>query len=468
MGWRFTPLTGVEGGVKIDPDIPSQDFGFNNQDFTDSYELIIRPEFTQPNETALIEVVGTGGVRIESYVISNIDKNIYYISRDRFGNLETELFGSFSANTDITIQRKREYHWWPPTCTGDRCDYGIDIPGGLIFAKWRIGKSAIAQDPSLPGTGPMHPSHINVKSSSKFFVTKFAVRDFFPLLEHALLGIKPSVPFYKQNSGDFLTLEIEKPFFNQISNISVEVSGVPATNIQVISPTEIKFLPPQNLSKGEKEISFKAYCSSEDIDYEITVQEKLMYHVSNSPLVIDDMNISNSLLTEGTNYLIKLTASGGGHKNKHFELISGALPTGMHMTPSGNIVGVPSLTGIFSCFVRAYDNTGEEQIKLLFIEVEENTGAKNEDNGVLGNSETMEISFFPNPSSDFLNVQLKNMEGSLSRSVTIYSLSGEIMYVLPNAEIINKIDVSSFTNGTYLVKVVTDGEIYIKKFAIIK
>jgi len=42
------------------------------------------------------------------------------------------------------------------------------------------------------------------------------------------------------------------------------------------------------------------------------------------------------------------------------------------------------------------------------------------------------------------------------------------MYALQHAGLISKVDVSNFSNGTYLIEVVIDGKSTIEKFAIIK
>lgn len=406
-GMEVTPLTINEGGVRVKPELPNQGFGFDNPNATNSYEIIIRTEFTQPNETTIVEVVGTGGFIIESYIISNIDKNIYYVNRDKFGNLETELIGKFTEGEDIVIQRARQYSWWPPVCTGPICSYGAGpIPGGVVVvAKWNISKIANTQDnpPTVPST--INPINIVVKSTSKFTIAKFALRDFLPELQHPLLGLKPNTGFYRQNSGASLSLVIEQPFFNELTDITITVDNIPVNAIQVVSPTEISFTPPQNLSKGVKHIDFSGFNASENTIYEIIINESLRYHASQEPLILNDFDLSKSLLEKNKNYLIKLTSTGGGHQNEQYQLISGMLPTGMHLTPSGNIVGKPSETGVFGFFVKAYDNTGEEYTKLFFIEVKEEVSNRMalvpEDQQ---NRNT--ITLYPNPASDFIIINL--------------------------------------------------------------
>jgi hypothetical protein len=463
---EVTPISNQEiGGVIVKPELPTQGFGFHNPTARNSYELIIRPEFTSINETALIEVKGEGGFVIESYLISNSDKKIYYTNRDKYGNIETSLFGSFSTGTDIVIQRAREYSWWPPVCSGPRCDYGIDIPDLLIFARWRIGAVARTQDYPPSAESTINPVTIDVKSTSKMFITKFAIRDFIPELTHPLLGLKTENKFYRQNSGNQIALTIDQTFFNQLANIDITVDGIQVTNIQIFSGTEIRFTPPQNLPKGDKTINFSAYSASENTQYEIQIDENLSYHSSPLPLVIDDFDITKSLLQTNQTYLIKLQSSGGGHKNHHFELISGGLPTGMHLTPSGNIVGKPNNVGVFGFFVKASDNTGEEFIKLFFIEVEQ--GVSNKSLSV-STEEITDISFYPNPVENILNVNLSRQGVDTKSKIRILNLSGQVVYSNSTSENSIQIDFSSFQNGQYIVEVKQGDNFFIEKISIIK
>lgn len=455
--------------MKVKPDIPNQGFGFNNPEARNSYELIIRPEFNNSDETALVEVKGEGGFVIESYLISNADKNIYFTSRDKYGNTETSLFGSFNTGEEIVIQRAREYSWWPPKCTGPRCDYGIDIPDLLVFARWRIGKVARTQDVPPNAESTINPVSINITSKSKLFIARFAIRDFIPELTHPLLNLEAMDKFYQQGSGEEMSLTIDNSYFNQLKDIEITVDGHQVNNVQVNSGNEITFIPPQNLSRGEKTILFSALSASEDTLFEINIEENLYYHLSSSPLIIADFDISKSLLKTNQSYLIKLNSSGGGHQNHKFNLISGSFPPGMVLTPSGNIVGRPTEVGVYGFFVEASDKTGEKFIKLFYIEVEQGANGKsletnNED------YESKRLSVYPNPTKSVLNIDLSTeKDNSLSStSIRILSLKGEVVY----SEISNKdsiqIDLGSLQNGQYIVEIRQGNKYFTEKINIIK
>jgi hypothetical protein len=465
-GMEITPISNQEiGGVIIKPDLPKQGFSFNNPNARNSYELIIRPEFTDDHETALIEIQGEGGFIIESYLISNVDKKIYYINRDKYGNLDTSIFGGFSIGTDIIIQRAREYSWWPPVCTGPRCDYGIDIPGGVIFARWRIGSVARTQETPPTAESTINPTNIVVKTKSKIFVSKFTIRDFIPQLTHPLLALRTNNKFYRQNSGNEISLIINEPFFNLLSNFNISINGIQANNIQVISATEIRFTPPQNLDKGEKNINFLAYSSLENTQYEIQIDENLTYHSCINPLFIKDFDISKSLLELDQTYLIKLDSEGGEQKNHHFTLISGSLPKGMQLTPSGNIVGKTEETGVYGFFIKASDNSGEEYIKLFFIEVEIGKSKK-----LLDNSSTIKtnLSFYPNPVNNILNLEFPELKQQEKTIFKIFKISGEVVYFNSSFENFIQIDFSSFQNGQYVIEVVQGDKFFTERIDVIR
>lgn len=72
--------------------------------------------------------------------------------------------------------------------------------------------------------------------------------------------------------------------------------------------------------------------------------------------------------------------------------------------------------------------------------------------------DSQEIVLFPNPASDRITVQSKN---SIVKSVTIYSLSGQL--VLKAIDNLQDVDVSKLSSGVHLVKVETDKGTFFKR-----
>jgi hypothetical protein len=72
-----------------------------------------------------------------------------------------------------------------------------------------------------------------------------------------------------------------------------------------------------------------------------------------------------------------------------------------------------------------------------------------------------EIGVYPNPSSGIINVM--NAKGS---TVMVVNVLGEIISTINNASDLESIDLSSFGNGTYVVKVVSDQGILTKKIVL--
>ena len=76
-------------------------------------------------------------------------------------------------------------------------------------------------------------------------------------------------------------------------------------------------------------------------------------------------------------------------------------------------------------------------------------------NHPLNQSPTQSINIYPNPARDVLNVELP--VGVINAQVSIYNISGQMVY--SERYVTNPIDISRFTNGTYIVRVVADGRI---------
>ena len=71
------------------------------------------------------------------------------------------------------------------------------------------------------------------------------------------------------------------------------------------------------------------------------------------------------------------------------------------------------------------------------------------------------VSLFPNPTSNILNIRVDNQQ---IESVKIYNLLGkEVIQLSAKNETLNKIDISHFTNGIYILQIKTDSNSYTKK-----
>ena len=64
------------------------------------------------------------------------------------------------------------------------------------------------------------------------------------------------------------------------------------------------------------------------------------------------------------------------------------------------------------------------------------------------------FSLFPNPANEFLNIKAK--ETITLKSIAIYNLLGQMVFVFPNANQVDRIDISNLKYGSYFIKLVTD------------
>jgi len=72
------------------------------------------------------------------------------------------------------------------------------------------------------------------------------------------------------------------------------------------------------------------------------------------------------------------------------------------------------------------------------------------------------FTLFPNPAKSFLNISMK--ETIEVKSISIYNTLGQSVLVIPNAEKVSKIDVSSLTSGNYFIKINSDKGILNARF----
>ena len=71
------------------------------------------------------------------------------------------------------------------------------------------------------------------------------------------------------------------------------------------------------------------------------------------------------------------------------------------------------------------------------------------------------IHIYPNPSTGIVNVE--NVAGS---TILVYNVLGEVVSSIANADQFNAIDLSSFDNGTYIIKILSNNDVYTKKLVL--
>src|SRR5690606_10160727 len=74
-------------------------------------------------------------------------------------------------------------------------------------------------------------------------------------------------------------------------------------------------------------------------------------------------------------------------------------------------------------------------------------------------SSSLAIALYPNPSSNFVNIHIKDLT---LKSVAFYSITGQL--VLKVTENMDQIDVSKLSSGVHLVKIETDKDTFFKRF----
>lgn len=67
--------------------------------------------------------------------------------------------------------------------------------------------------------------------------------------------------------------------------------------------------------------------------------------------------------------------------------------------------------------------------------------------------EEMKILVYPNPTKEFLKVEIINMPESISSELRIYDLSGTEMLVMRNFSSLTELDLSQFRDGIYVLRI---------------
>jgi len=69
---------------------------------------------------------------------------------------------------------------------------------------------------------------------------------------------------------------------------------------------------------------------------------------------------------------------------------------------------------------------------------------------------------YPNPSSDYLVVQLPS--GSLKAAISVFDLAGRLMKTSSITSSANKVDVQDLSTGMYILKIESEGKTGSKQF----
>ena len=105
---------------------------------------------------------------------------------------------------------------------------------------------------------------------------------------------------------------------------------------------------------------------------------------------------------------------------------------------------------------RHYDCTDMFQLKLDDVVLPESNNGINPLSGT-------NVQIFPNPATDVLNIS-----NAANTTIVIYNVVGEVVTSIENAEVLNTISLADFENGTYIVKIMSEGSVYNRKFVVNK
>jgi hypothetical protein len=166
-------------------------------------------------------------------------------------------------------------------------------------------------------------------------------------------------------------------------------------------------------------------------------KQEYVYDIHNN--VIENI-IMDNFLTDGVKYVYEFDDNNNGIKE---ELFFGANNTWWNVTFTANIPynnNMSVFNSEYSCI----------HIELSYTKTPKPAGIEE-----VGQS-TQEITIYPNPSKDYINISVENDE---IENVQIYNLTGKLV----KQEKSNKININDLPTGMYIIKVETDSGNCIKK-----
>jgi len=373
---KVSPRNG-EGGVSITNPLTSPALNSNNQLTETGYNFQITPSLSDPSDQMTIKVLGDKNKLIETYTFDNTTQTILLTTGTKFGATQTVEFSDFEPNDTNDLQFSIFCRWFNANWTRKRCTYTIE--GSLfnfhfnVTADWLISNVAAPQDPTL---SDLSVSGIEIVSNKPFDILRFEIRVDIKQPSPALLNITVLDEFVKIGS-DSVTLVAPTGSFDGLSEISLNVDSIPVLGFDIINSSTLRFLPPPNLSRGPKDLTFSALKIRNEGDpndtlFDILIEDALIYHASSQPLTLSRDSLPVALNTK--QYSSNITATGGDGTH-NFRIVSGTLPKGLVLQSDGTISGKPTVkAGVFPFYVSVTDNSGEEDVRLFFIEVKKRPG----------------------------------------------------------------------------------------------
>ena len=116
----------------------------------------------------------------------------------------------------------------------------------------------------------------------------------------------------------------------------------------------------------------------------------------------------------------------------------------------------------------SYDNNGNRVQRILVVDCngcptnQRTTAAEKPDSTqVLATQHGLSV--FPNPTQDKVNLTLSNLKDDETTSVVVTDETGKTIYSAKNLQLQNEINVSSFNNGTYFLRVSVGKDVMVYK-----
>ena len=116
-----------------------------------------------------------------------------------------------------------------------------------------------------------------------------------------------------------------------------------------------------------------------------------------------------------------------------------------------------------------YDSNGNRDSRTIGLK-STNSGSEKQptviDTSYFDSLGDIKISIFPNPTEGEIEINIENLETNVTSHIMVYDFSGKLLKTQNNLNETNLLNLSEFSNGTYIVRIMIDS--HISEWKIIK
>lgn len=333
----------------------------HNQELSSAFILDFTPSF-QSDDAGLctVSTFADGGRLLDITTYDNATGTISVTRGDGFGGLDTIIVSQFRACAKERLTDEWKCSWIPPGWKKKGCTWTVipwyDGETGTITWTYKFG--AFGDAPIDSAINNTFIESVQVVSTDGFTIARL---EFDNVTGGEIISewiVQPS--HVRVTGGDIVT--VSGLGIGLFAPYTITVGESPAADVTIIDESTMNFVVPPN-PKGVIELRI----TSTETQFEVVLDNDLRYYASPEPLLLsrDALPVANT----GVPYSEQIDASGGVGELT-FSFASGSLPQDVSLQPDGTLNGIPDGAGVFAFFVQVIDQSGEEDLRMFFLEVQ--------------------------------------------------------------------------------------------------